>query len=464
VLTSLQAASWADEEFSHADLGDLRRTKRLVAMGARVACRPAGAVTRVYDLPAEREAAFRFIESDQFSYRDVVAASRVATVRRAAIYPFAFVAMDGSTLTLTDRSGKGFGPVSNKGSARGMQAMTALVLSPAGVPLGTASQVLWVRADESSPEHHDDYRPIEERETRFWLDALDQVTDQFRITAPNTVPWFLMDRGADVAQVIEKASRLNVAFTIRACYDRRLTDGRKLWRVLAHARRLGSYVLEVSASPSRTARRARIEVRATRVALHLTLGVRGRRPHVSVEVWAVEARERNPPAGEDPILWRLLTNRRVTQLDEAMQVIASYTRRWSVEEFHFAWKSGLCDVERSQLRAPEHFAKWATLLAAVAARAERLKQLSREQPDLPATVEFTRDEIDAVIVLRKPAGIRLGAKPTIGQVVRWIAELGGYTGKSSGGPPGVKVIGRALPEVMAAAAALAAFRPKRRNG
>jgi hypothetical protein len=418
----------------------------------------------VYDVSAEREAAFRFVESDEFSYQDVAAASRVAAVRRASAYPFAFVAVDGSTLTLTDRSSKGFGPVSSKDAARGMQAMTALVLSPSGVPLGIAGQELWVRPDERAPEHHDDYRPIEERETRFWLDVLDQVTAQFRTEAPHTEPWFQMDRGADSARVLDKASKLGVAFTIRACYDRRLTDGRKLWQVLAHARPFGSYMLDVAAGPTRTARRARIDIRATRVTLHVTLGVRGRGPRVGIAVWALEARERNPPAGEDAILWRLLTNRRISNRAAAMQVIGGYTRRWSVEEFHFAWKSGLCNVERSQLREPEHFAKWATLLAAVAARAERLKKLSREEPDLPATAEFTRDEIDAVIVLRKPAGVAVGAEPTIGELVRWIADLGGYTGKSSGGPPGVKVIGRALVEVAAAAAAIAALRATERNG
>src|SRR5262245_28432716 len=464
MLPSLQVSSWANEEFSHADLGDLRRTKRLVTMADGAASRPAGAVTRVYEVSAEREAAFRFVENDEFSYRGIAAASRVAAVRRAAAYPFAFVAVDGSTLTLTDRSGKGFGPVSNKDAGRGMQAMTALVLSPSGVPLGTAAQELWVRPDERAPEHHDDYRPIEERETRFWLEVLDQVTAQFHVEAPHTEPWFQMDRGADSATVIDKVAKLGVAFTIRACYDRRLTDGRKLWHALAHARQVGTYLLDVPAGPNRTARRTRIDVRATRVVLHLALGVRGRRPHVGVAVWALEARERHPPAGESPILWRLLTNRRITDRAAALQVITGYTQRWSVEEFHFAWKSGLCNVERSQLREPEHFAKWATLLAAVAARAERLKKLSREEPELPATLEFTRDEIDAVILLRKPARVAIGAEPTIGELVRWIADLGGYTGKSSGGPPGVKVIGRALPEIAAAAAAVAALRASGGNG
>ncbi len=38
--------------------------------------------------------------------------------------------------------------------------------------------------------------------------------------------------------------------------------------------------------------------------------------------------------------------------------------------------------------------------------------------------------------------------PSIAQAVRWIADLGGYTGKSSGGPPGSTTIGRGLERLM----------------
>jgi hypothetical protein len=90
----------------------------------------------------------------------------------------------------------------------------------------------------------------------------------------------------------------------------------------------------------------------------------------------------------------------------------------------------------------------------VASRALRLTHLARETPDAPATDEFTQWEIDAAIALLKPKDIRLGAKPTLAQAVRWIADLGGYTGKSSGGPPGQTVIGRGLEQVQAVATAL----------
>ena len=49
-------------------------------------------------------------------------------------------------------------------------------------------------------------------------------------------------------------------------------------------------------------------------------------------------------------------------------------------------------------------------------RAVRLKYISRERPDEPATVEFTRAEIDAALLLKKPKGFRRGMTPTVGQI------------------------------------------------
>ena len=133
--------------------------------------------------------------------------------------------------------------------------------------------------------------------------------------------------------------------------------------------------------------------------------------------------------------------------DDARAVIDGYASRWKIEDFHRAWKSGICNVEDSQLRSRDGILKWATILATVAARAIRLTYLAREKPETPATDELSRDEIDAAIALLMPKGIKLGAEPTLVQAVRWIADLGGYTGKSSGGPPGPTVISRGLQQV-----------------
>ena len=83
----------------------------------------------------------------------------------------------------------------------------------------------------------------------------------------------------------------------------------------------------------------------------------------------------------------------------------------------------------------------------MAVRIERLKYLSRTEPALPATVELTSLEIRVLTALKKRRRRKNESMPdsaTIGDATRWIAELGGYTGKSSGGPPGATVLRRGL--------------------
>jgi hypothetical protein len=93
-------------------------------------------------------------------------------------------------------------------------------------------------------------------------------------------------------------------------------------------------------------------------------------------------------------------------------------------------------------------------MASVAMRILRLTYIGRTQPEASAALELTKAEIQAVLLLKKPAEVSWEETPTIGQIVLWIAELGGYTGKSSGGPPGPLVLARGLRKVEILAAVL----------
>ena len=103
-------------------------------------------------------------------------------------------------------------------------------------------------------------------------------------------------------------------------------------------------------------------------------------------------------------------------------------------------------------------------MAAVAARIERIKHRSRSEPELPATVEYTQDEIDATIVLRSHetrVSQKPGDVPTLGEVTKWIADLGGYMGSKRSPPPGSVVLRRGMEQVAAAAIAIKALRERR---
>jgi hypothetical protein len=169
------------------------------------------------------------------------------------------------------------------------------------------------------------------------------------------------------------------------------------------------------------------------------------------------------PKGERPLEWVLLTNHSIATRAEIERVIFGYTLRWRIEELHKTWKSGLCNVEETQLHSTEAVQRWATILVAVAIRAEKLKQLSRATPDEPASVELTRDEEQMLRLLRSKYGPLKERQPselTIGLAVRWIADMGGYVGKSSGGPPGSITIQRGLERLVIATEGMKAFKER----
>ncbi|MBN1959967.1 MAG: hypothetical protein JW841_03405 [Deltaproteobacteria bacterium] len=87
--------------------------------------------------------------------------------------------------------------------------------------------------------------------------------------------------------------------------------------------------------------------------------------------------------------------------------------------------------------------------------------MSRKEPERPASEEFTPVELRAIALLRfgdkADDKFTNGSILTMKQAVQWVAEIGGYTGKSSGGPPGSVTINRGLREVLAAACVIAAM-------
>src|SRR5580765_616543 len=145
-------AGWAEEEFGAVDLGDRRRNRRLVEMAREVAERPDGKVTAVFRSSAAREGAFRLVENDAVDPQAIARASYKATARRSEGHSFVFVAVDGSSLNITDDGqAKGTGIVgARKVGARGFQVMTALAVGSDGTPLGLCGQEYWSRVERSN--------------------------------------------------------------------------------------------------------------------------------------------------------------------------------------------------------------------------------------------------------------------------------------------------------------------------
>lgn len=451
------------EEFGLTRLEDVRRTSRLVRVAASAARSPSGRVTGVISSSAEREAAYRLLENRAVRHEAIADATFGMSARRCIGHARVIVAVDQSTVSVMDRLGtKGLGRTGKHfgvGGRRGAEVMSAMASELCGpTTLGLLAQEWHVRDEERCPNERKDPRPFDERESALWMRCLRSVTERLGLHAPSTRPWFQLDRGGDNNRVFEGAAKLDVDFTIRSTHDRRLDTGGRLRSAVHRGRPLGTLTTAIvdSHAPGGQprVRTVRLTLRARRVVLRLQTRRGGRYGSHSITV--VHAYEARPSGSRPRIEWYLLTNMEVDSLEAAVEVVHAYRRRWSIEEFHRAWKTGLCDVESSQLRSADVFRKWATILGAVASRAERLKTRSRAEPDVPATVELSQPEIDAAILLSQSKR-ELGERLTLDEAVDMIAKLGGYTGRrSSGGPPGVTVITRGLQKVVIAAQAIAA--------
>ena len=463
----MEPRAWAEEQFGGVDLGDVRRTARLVRVAASVAAFPAGTVTKVFADDAERQGAYDFLESPHVEADALEEGVGRTVAARCGSEEQILVAVDGSSLSFVDREGtRGVGAIgSYAAGGLGLKVISALALNSTGIPIGLLRQVFWRRPRQKPTNRRpSSERPIDKKETKHWLDAVLRSAERVRSAPGAPRITFLIDREGDSAAMLSTLVGTGHGFIVRGNWDRTVAgdDGRpwKLRDLIAYQKVLGSYEVELQAEPGRAARTATVSIRVANIVVPLKDPVTGRK--IGIRLSAVNAREMiDRPKGEEALDWLLLTNAKVTTFKEALAIVSNYALRWRIEEFHRAWKSGHCNVEQSQLRSEQALRKWALVLAAVASRVERLKLLARDSPKLPADAEFSEIELHALVLLKRRSKKKNetipDTVPTIEQATLWIAELGGYTGRSSGGPPGATTISRGLFKLRAAADAIAAF-------
>jgi len=448
-VTLCHAEQWASAEFAHVELGDKRRTTRLVEMAAACCERPSGKVAAVFTTDPDREGAYDFVENRHVDVTEMVAGLGIATARRCEGLPFVYVPVDGTSITVTDWSEQSFGRIgTDANGARGLKVIDALAVDPKGTPVGLLGLTWWSRQKRAPKQSHArQSRPLEQKETRYWVQtvrAACSCLDEHQVRG-----WFQIDREGDGRDLLLALHSTKHWWTVRANADRsiELQDGDtgKLRAELARKGKLDLYTLAVVGKPGRRERNARMVVRVAQVVLRLRDKKTKRITLQPVTtVWAHE--EGTTPRGETPLDWLLHTNHPVESFADAKAVIDGYAQRWRVEEFHRTWKRGDCDVESTQLGSPAAVERWATILASSAVRIERLKGLARHEPNVAASVELSPSELRALKVLKFGADAP-ERDLTIAEAVLWLAELGGYANKyskKSKKEPGATVLGRGL--------------------
>jgi hypothetical protein len=144
----------------------------------------------------------------------------------------------------------------------------------------------------------------------------------------------------------------NLHALVRAQHDRKLTAIKAVGfhgdsQPVGETRRLE--LLRRRGQPART---ARVQVRWASITIEApAVGCKKSWPPLTLQ--AVWVRELHPPAGAEPIEWMLLTDLPIRTAEEAWEKVQWYCRRWGIEEWHRALKSG-CGVEQREFKTAEH--------------------------------------------------------------------------------------------------------------
>ncbi len=272
-----------------------------------------------------------------------------------------------------------------------------------------------------------------------WVESYERIAQQAG-ELPETRLVCVGDRESDMLALMVKARDLgHPADSLVRCQHNRVlpNKGGKLWAVVMQSEPLGQVSFEMPRGRGRRARMVTQELRAQQV--KLADGHGG-----TLEVTCIIAQEIGAPAGSKPVLWRLLTNRMTTTLQEVSELIDWYRARWEIEMFFLILKEG-CRVEQLQLADTERLEVALALYMVIAWRINRLMRLGRTLPDLPADVVFDTDEWHAAFILnKKPVPKQV---PRLNTVIRLIAQRGAFLGRKHDGEPGARTLWLGLREI-----------------
>jgi hypothetical protein len=437
--TFLAARPWAEANFAAAELGDRRRTRRLVDTAERLARQPQGSLPAHFSWNPLR-AVYRLCNRPEVTHPAVTATHFERTrTGMAQVSAPVLVLHDTTELNFTTHGAlTGTGPVGD-GVGRGLLQHNSLaIVAGTQQVLGLAYQRVTTRTPAPEGETRTE-RLHRDRESQLWERGIRGVGP-----APEGACWVdVADRGADNFEAIRAASELGHAFLFRACKDRAIQVGaaaggpRRYLKSFARALppQAGGAVL-VPGQGGRPARTAQVRMAARQVWLSVPQLERSVHPDwTPVGAWVVRVWEPKPPADvAEPLEWILLSSLPAADAEQLHQRCDWYAARPLIEDYHQVEKTG-CGEEDLRFETAEAMLPMLGVLAIVAVRVLQLRWWGRSGGTAPAESASTQAERDVL----KGLGHRVR---TARDFVRAVAELGGFLGRKCDSEPGWQTLWR----------------------
>lgn len=452
---------WVEEELGSLDLGDERLDRRVKKLLGDMGSQPGASLPKASGSASGTKGAYRCLSHDTVEVQELLAAHRVAVVQRAGRERVVLAVQDTTTLNFSSHPQTvGLGPVgNNRDQTIGLLLHTTLVLREDGQALGMVERWLHARDPKqfkAGPAGARNRKPVEAKESIKWLHSL-EATVRAAHELEETRWINIADREADSYDLFWRLEELRAAaqssaaaarvdLLVRSQHNRALSqEEERLFGHLAAQTVVGHYRFTVPRQPGKKIREATLQVRVAEVTLTPPPDqVKYHGHQQPLRLWAIEARESDPPTSQPPICWRLLSTMPVLDAATAVLQVKRYSQRWEIELFHKTLKSG-CQAESRQLETVERLARCLMLDMLVAWRVLALSKAARgahaEQPVDSWLEEAQWKALWCYIHQRTDPP---PTPPSTAQAVRWVAKLGGFLGRRSDGHPGAMTLWQGL--------------------
>jgi hypothetical protein len=371
------------------------------------------------------------------SHAGIVAGQREATLERMKAEDVVLLLQDTSSFDFSHHPGtSGSGPLENE-RCQGIMVHSTLAVNQHGLPLGVLEQQVWVRQDEETRKAQRRWNtPFEEKESYKWVKGLPSRGK----TRPDATWVTVCDREGHIYECLAEVLSHGLDLVVRAVQGHSTTvEGQELFESVRALPVRHQMTVTLKRRPDREAREAQVELRFAPIRLQRPAKAKTDRDTMTPTV--IDVLEPNPPEGESALHWLLLTSLPVQTWQQAEQIVRWYAYRWLIERFHYVLKSG-CQLEERQLRTEPRLERLLAVFSLVAWKLLWMTYQSRQNPEASCTLVFQTLEWQALWAFIHRSQRLPSTPPTVRQVQRWIAQLGGFLGRRGDGEPGVKVLGR----------------------
>jgi hypothetical protein len=413
---------WIHEQFSKINVGDVRLQQRAVDVAIGCAKRPEESLSGRFDEWRDLKGAYRFFSNPKITHQ-ALQQPHYAHVLEKASYSEELVLFiqDGSELLFNSHPWThGLGPTADS-NGNGLMFHSCLVAkyydeSEETEILGLGYQEAWVRPEEKSTGD-------KSKESEVWLRTLEKM-------GPPKANWISVgDRANDIYDFLHNANRLGWKYVVRARHDRKVEiDGKQV--------RLFSWIRQQTAKcTSKLYVKAKGKEFSGEVTLEITwvkaklfppgnTGAAAGEGVTCIRVWCPERPE---------LEWLLITNLTVNSEEDALKIVRIYRRRWLIEDYHKAVKTGF-RIEDNQLKQASRILALFGMIGVIATQLLGIREHCRLFPTTPV-----EEKVPIRWITLVEGYLRVKLK-TVRDFWHALARMGGFIGRKSDGEPGWQTI------------------------